>query len=293
MRRRCLRPHHVLRRPATHVRERDHPVRRTDDRRARHRPAVAQPVVGQLAPAPTRPGVRGAAGSGGAAATVGAGGVGGAGAGVGSGAGAGAGAGVVPAERVSTTASTSSRVIRPPTPVPVTSEGSMPLSASRRRTTGDSTRWSPPAGTDSGAVAGAWAASAASAAGTAGRDRARVAERPAPARGQGRQAGPRAAVGRARREAGLVQLRAPGQLPGRGRALPGRPPRPGQPGRLQRPRRSRPGGRRPRRCRPPGRGSRSGRRRPGKGPRSRPCRSTPRRAARPGRPGRRPASSTG
>ena len=72
------------------------------------------------------------------------------------------------------TASTSSRVIRPPRPVPVTDDGSMPCSFRSFRTTGDRTSPVPePAGAGAGAGAGAAAGwpsgvAAAGAAGVAG-----------------------------------------------------------------------------------------------------------------------------
>ncbi len=77
-------------------------------------------------------------------------------------------AGAVPVRWASTTAMTSSRVIRPPPPVPLTCEGSRPCSRSSRRTAGVMRAlgsWS--AAIDGAAVAAAWSAGAADGAGAA------------------------------------------------------------------------------------------------------------------------------
>src|SRR3984957_9008150 len=90
-----------------------------------------------------------AAGEAGAACTTGA---------AGGGGGAAVGAGGGPAvRRASTTRSASSRVMRPPDPVPVTSDWLMPFSASSLRTIGDSTLGPTPSPLFSAAGAGAGA----------------------------------------------------------------------------------------------------------------------------------------
>jgi hypothetical protein len=71
------------------------------------------------------------------------------------GAGAWAGAAAVLERRASTSFKTSSRVIRPPGPVPVTSERSIPLSESSRRTMGEVITPSDPSACASPAAAGA------------------------------------------------------------------------------------------------------------------------------------------
>jgi len=87
-------------------------------------------AVGVAAACTTEDAAAGAAGVAGGGAVAGSG-----------GAGAGAGAGAVGAacRRASTTLSTSSRVMRPPTPVPATSEALIALSDRSLRTTGEST----------------------------------------------------------------------------------------------------------------------------------------------------------
>ena len=233
VRRRRLRPHHVLRRPAAHVRERDHPVRRTDDRRRgigrrlrsrwldswRRRRRGRGWWRGRLGRCGRHGGSRRRGrsrsrgwlgcgsrcrGRGGASRT-----------------GVDDGQHVLPGDPAADAGAGHLRgvdaVVRQQTPDhrrqhALVTPGRDGLRSGGRRLGGQCRLGRRHGGRDRRG----WRTAGAGA-------------------GQGRQAGPRAAVGRARREAGLVQLRAPGQLPGRGRALPGRPPRPGQPGRLQRP----------------------------------------------------------